>query len=111
MKGFIVIDLGGVKRGLKFGNRALLDIMAKHKIDAGIEFTFDLVCDLVWFGLLNNCMVNRTVVDFTIEDVMIWCDDLSNEDLTNVFNTFVSSYTGAETTETKPAKTTATKKK
>lgn len=111
MKGYIVIELGGVKRGLKFGNRALLDIMAKHKIDAGIEFTFDLVTDLVWFGLLNNYMVNRTVVDFTIEDVMIWCDDLANEDLTNVFNTFVSSYTGTENAETKPAKTTATKKK
>jgi hypothetical protein len=110
MKGYIQIELGGVNRGVKFGNRALLDIMAKHKIEAGIEFTFALIADLVYYGLLNNCMVKREDPNFTFEDVNVWCDDITNEDMMNVFNTFVASYTG-NVEETKPTKTNATKKK
>lgn len=110
MKGYIQIELGGVKRGVKFGNRALLDMVAKHNLNENSVFNFDLICDLVWFGLLNNCMVNRSEPDFTNEDVIIWCDDLSNETIKEVTEIFINSYNGT-LGETKPAKTTATKKK
>lgn len=110
MKGFITLKLGGVNRSIKFGNRALLDVLAKHNFSSGIEFTFDLVCDLVYFGLLNNCMINKINPDFTEEDVKIWCDDISNDEVMSVFNTFTASYTGVDTSE-ETKKTTATKKK
>lgn len=95
MNGYINIEIGGQKRGIKFGNRALLDIMSKHQLSGGnIKFSFDLVVDLVYYGLINNCMVKKQNVDFTEEEVGEWVDDMQLPDLMSVFNTFQASYAG-----------------
>lgn len=94
MKGYINIELGGVKRGIKFGNRALLDIMAKHQVNEGIKFSFDLVVDLVYFGLINNCMIKKENVDFALSDVEAWVDDVDMPLLLEIFQTFEASYSG-----------------
>lgn len=111
MNGYINIQLGGKKRGIKFGNRALLDVMAKHQVSEGIKFSFDLVVDLIYFGLINNCMIKRENVDFTEEDVVEWVDDMAMPDLLEVFNTFQASYSGeAEPGAKKITKSNAAKK-
>lgn len=102
--------LGGKTRGIKFGNRALLDIMTKHKFgtEAGIKFSFDVVVDLVYFGLLNNCLIKKENVDFTVDEVIEWVDDLPMTKLMEVFAAFQESYTGEKQENTK---STANKKK
>lgn len=94
MKGFTTLDLGGKKRGVKFGNRALLDFATKYNITNGeqLVFSFDVVGNLIYFGLLNNCMITRETPDFSIEDVFIWLDDVSIEVLMSVFVLFTESY-------------------
>lgn len=114
MKGYLNLNLGGVNRGIKFGNRALIDIMSKHQVSTGITFSFDLIVDLVYFGLLNNCMIKKENPDFTPEDVEQWVDDLEMPKLMEIFNTFEKSYSGEEVTPgepTKVAKLNAAKKK
>lgn len=94
MNGYVNIELGGKKRGIKFGNRALLDIMSKHQVTGDIKFSFDLVVDLIFFGLVNNCMIKKENVDFNEEDVAAWADDMALPDLMEVFNVFQKSYAG-----------------
>ena len=101
MNGYINIKLGDKNRGIKFGNRALLDVMAKHQIngEAGLKFSFDLLVSLVYFGLVNNCMVSKQNVDFTEEEVNQWVDDLPMPQLTEIFNVFQKSYAGEASDE------------
>lgn len=110
MNGYTQIELGGVKRGIKFGNRALLSVMQKHQVTGGIQFSFELVCDLIYFGMLNNCQNKKTEPDFTEAEVIEWVDDMPMAKLTEVFESFQGSFTtpGDATAVTK---TTATKKK
>lgn len=110
MKGYINLELGGVKRGIKFGNRALLDIMAKYQGFTTFTFSFDLVVDLVYYGLINNCANAKVNVDFSLEDVEQWVDDVPMPSLMEIFNTFQNSYAGDEPGDKKPAKLTAAKK-
>lgn len=94
MNGYINIELGGKARGIKFGNRALLDIMSKHQVSEGIKFSFDLVVDLIYFGLVNCCMIKKENVDFTENEVAEWVDDMPMEQLKEVFDAFQKSYSG-----------------
>jgi len=97
MNGYIQVALGGVKRGIKFGNRALLDVMAKHNNFAGgFVFSFDLLVDLVYFGMVNNCMVAKQNVDFDIDEVTQWVDDMDMDKLKEIFEVFKDSFTGPE---------------
>lgn len=94
MNGYINVELGGENRGIKFGNRALLDVMAKHQITGNIKFSFDLVVDLVFFGMVNNCMIKKQNPDFTEDQVTEWVDDMPMEKLLEIFNVFQASYSG-----------------
>ena len=92
MSGYIQIELGGVNRGLKFGNRALLNVMAKHKVDEGIKFSFELIVDLIYFALLNNCQIKKVDPDFSYEEVENWTDEIPMDQLMVVFNSFQGSF-------------------
>lgn len=111
MNGYINVELGGVNRGIKFGNRALLDVMSKHQITGGnIKFSFDLVADLIYFGLVNNCMIKKENVDFTDDDVAVWVDDMDMDKLLEIFQVFQTSYTDKTSSTKKIAKSEAAKK-
>lgn len=114
MNGYIQIELGGMNRGLKFGNRALLSVMQKHKVDQGISFSFELLVDLIYHALLNNCQVKKVEPDFTYTEVENWTDEMPMDKLLEIFNTFQGSFQTpavAGSTELKVTKTTATPKK
>jgi len=108
MNGYINIELGGQQRGLKFGNRMLLDVMKKHQVDANIKMSFDLIVDLVFGALMNNCERKKVDPDFTYEEVEQWVDDMPMTKMTEIFSSFTSSF-GEDGKEV--AKTTATRKK
>ena len=94
MNGYVNLNLGGVNRGLKFGNRALLNVMQIHQVDENLKFSFELIVDLVYYALLNNCLVKKTEADFTYEQVTEWVDDMPMAELTNVFQSFQASISG-----------------
>ncbi|MBO9671969.1 MAG: hypothetical protein J7577_00885 [Sphingobacteriaceae bacterium] len=71
---------------------ALLDLISKGKIGDKTEFSFDLIVDLVYSGLVNNCFNKKEDVDFDFEAVAVWVDDADFSDLMKVFETFQSSY-------------------
>lgn len=106
MNGYTTLELGGKKRGIKFGNRALLDFGAKHNIMNGepLVFSYEVIVDLVYFGLLNNCMVKRETPDFDHDDVQIWVDEAPLEKLMQVFGTFTDSYSAEEKPKGKASK-------
>lgn len=95
MNGYISLKIGGKVRGIKFGNRALLDLIAKHQLQEGVKFSFDLMVDLVYFGLLNNCRIKKEDPDFTADDVAEWVDnseELPLPKLMEIFEVFQKSF-------------------
>ena len=93
MKGYISLNIGGKTRGIKFGNMALLELISKGAIGDKTEFSFDLIVDLVYHGLLNNCFNKKEDPDFTFDEVSAWVDDAEFASLMQVFEVFQASYT------------------
>ena len=79
MTGYIQLELGGKKRGVKFGNYALIEY-SKLNNTGVVEFNeqnpIKLCADLVYCGLKNNSFIKKEIEDFTYEDVVSWVDDM-----------------------------------
>jgi hypothetical protein len=94
MTGYIQLELGGKKRGVKFGNYALMEY---SKLNGTGVAEFDetnpikLCADLVYCGLKNNCFIKKEIVDFTQEDVLLWVDDMPMSQITDIIQIFESS--------------------
>jgi hypothetical protein len=94
MTGYIQLELGGKKRGVKFGNYALMEY---SKITGTGVAEFDetnpikLCADLVYCGLKNNCFIKKEIEDFTQEDVLIWVDDMPMTKITEIIQVFEES--------------------
>ena len=76
MNSRIEINLGGKLRGIRF-NQISLEIFSKNIVPeaplaSSIYATF-------YAGLYGECVVKREDIDFTLEDVSGWVDDLYNE--------------------------------
>lgn len=104
MNNYISVELGGKVRGLKFGVRAILTAAKMLNISLS-ELKFDFSdfktqATVIYCGLVSNCALKREDIDFTIEDVEIWADDLSLIKLTEIFKVFADSLSG-EPSETK----------
>lgn len=107
MNGYLQIELGGKKQGLKFGNYALLAYSKLNgtapgqlrKVDDGEDPKAELsetdylklITDLVYVGLLNNYYVKRQEADFTMEDVLVWVDDMDLELMGEIVEVFTGS--------------------
>jgi hypothetical protein len=94
MTGYIQLELGGKKRGVKFGNYALMEY-SKLNNTGVVEFNdqnpIKLCADLVYCGLKNNCFIKKEIEDFTYDDVVIWVDDMPVEQITEVTKVFEAS--------------------
>jgi hypothetical protein len=94
MTGYIQLELGGKKRGLKFGNYALMEY-SKLNGTGVVEFNetnpIKLCADLVYCGLKNNCFIKKQVEDFTYEDVIGWVDGMPITQITEVTQAFEES--------------------
>ena len=87
----------------------MLDIMAKHQVIEGIKMSFELVVDLVYFAMLNNCLRKNTDPDFTYVEVNDWVDDAPMSKMLEIFEAFKTSFT-VEEQENTPVKKTGAKK-
>jgi len=96
MTGYTQLELGGKKRGIKFGNYALIEYSKLNGTDV-VEFNeqnaIKLCADLVYCGLKNNCFIKKEIEDFTQEDVLSWIDDMPMSQITDIIQIFESSVT------------------
>lgn len=94
MTGYIQLELGGKKRGVKFGNYALMEY-SKINNSGVAEFNEEnpikLCADLVYCGLKNNCFIKKELSDFTYDDVLSWVDDMAMTQITDVIKCFEDS--------------------
>ncbi len=94
MTGYIQLELGGKKRGVKFGNYALIEY-SKLNNTGVVEFNeqnpIKLCADLVYCGLKNNCFIKKETEDFTYEDVVMWVDDMPIQQITEITQVFEES--------------------
>jgi hypothetical protein len=94
MTGYIQLELGGKKRGIKFGNYALMEY---SKLNGTGVAEFDetnpikLCADLVYCGLKNNCFIKKEIEDFTQDDVLTWVDDMPMSQITDIIQVFEAS--------------------
>lgn len=94
MTGYIQLELGGKKRGIKFGNYALMEYSKLNGTDVA-EFNesnpIKLCADLVYCGLKNNCFIKKEIEDFTQDDVLAWVDDMPMSQITDIIQVFEES--------------------
>ena len=92
--GYIQLELGGKKRGIKFGNYALMEyskINGTGVVEFNEENPIKLCSDLIYCGLKNNSYIKKEIMDFTMDDVLIWVDDMPMSQVTDVINLFEES--------------------
>lgn len=83
------ITIGGKERGLKFNQMA---IILMHKMVDPEMYEITSVPSIVYAGLKANSYVKREEPDYTFEEVVDWCEKLSEEDI----NKAVAALTEAE---------------
>jgi hypothetical protein len=94
MTGYIQLELGGKKRGIKFGNYALIEyskLNNKGVVEFDEQNPIKLCADLIYCGLKNNYFIKREVEDFTYDDVIAWVDNMPIQQITEVTNVFEES--------------------
>lgn len=92
--GYIQLELGGKKRGVKIGNYALMEyskITGTGVLEFDNENPIKLCTDLIYCGLKNNAYIKKELVDFTMDDVLVWVDDMPIEQINDVINLFHES--------------------
>lgn len=94
MTGYIQLELGGKKRGVKFGNYALMEY-SKLNGTGVAEFNetnpIKLCADLVYCGLKNNCFIKKEIEDFNQDDVLAWVDDMPMSQISEIIQVFEAS--------------------
>lgn len=98
MNGYIVADIGGKKRGLKFGMYAVTMISRRigKFLEAGAEVTSQVAVEIFYAGLVNNCVVKESEQDFTYEQVTDWVEEMLYDEngqklIADVINEFQQS--------------------
>jgi hypothetical protein len=92
--GYIQLELGGKKRGIKFGNYALMEyskINGTGVVEFNEENPIKLCSDLIYCGLKNNSYIKKEIMDYTMDDVLVWVDDMPMSQVTDVINLFEES--------------------
>jgi hypothetical protein len=92
--GYIQLELGGKKRGIKFGNYALMEyskINGTGVVEFNEENPIKLCSDLIYCGLKNNSYIKKEIMDFTMDDVLVWVDDMPMSQVTDLISLFEES--------------------
>jgi len=92
--GYIQLELGGKKRGIKLGNYALMEyskINGTGVVEFNDENPIKLCTDLIYCGLKNNAYIKKEIMDYTMDDVLVWVDDMPIEQINDVINLFQES--------------------
>lgn len=98
-----IINIGGKNRTLRFGNYALMAYNALTQTKAleikEINETYqhiDFVRDVIYCGLVASHKVSKEEIDFTIDDVTIWVDEMDLSNIEIVIKDWTSSISSSE---------------
>lgn len=93
MHGIIEFEISGKKRGLKFGQYALLLASRKDECSLSQFFTRVLVdketlsfIHLLYGAAVSWCESKNKKIDFTVEDISEWINELGVERMTEYIN-------------------------
>jgi hypothetical protein len=99
---YIQVELGGEKRGLKYGLGALKHIKNLTSADPfaltakgasdNIEDQIEFAAIVFYAGLLSNCDSKKQEPDFTIEDVTRWVEEMPTGLIKHVVEFFGDAY-------------------
>jgi hypothetical protein len=96
--GYIAVNLGGRQRGIKFGMYAitLFNKLSENKLIAGEMLSLKQAVDLIYSGMVNNCVVKQEHPGFSYEEVTDWVEELffdaeGQQSIVEIINTFSES--------------------
>ena len=85
---YIQKEIGGRLRGLKFNTLSLREFMLKVDWE---RYAYTANYAMIWAGLFSNAYAKQEEVDFTFEQVIDWCDELTQTDFDEISNVMAST--------------------
>lgn len=102
LRGEVEVSIGGKPRLLKFGTNQLAIFTQMHKVDLSeADFGMHHLRDLIYSALVAGAKKQKQDVDFDEWTVGEWIDDLPDEDLQKIVDSFTNSLPKGEGDDTK----------
>lgn len=102
LRGEVEVSIGGKPRLLKFGTNQLAIFTQMHKVDLSeADFGMHHLRDLIYSALVAGAKKQKQDVDFDEWEVGEWIDDLPDEDLQKIVDSFTNSLPKGEGDDTK----------
>lgn len=102
LRGEVEVSIGGKPRLLKFGTNQLAIFTQMHKVDLSeADFGMHHLRDLIYSALVAGAKKNKEEVTFDEWEVGEWIDELPDEDLQKIVDSFTNSLPKGEGDDTK----------
>jgi len=102
LRGEVEVSIGGKPRLIKFGTNQLAIFTQMHNVDLSeADFGMHHLRDLIYSGLVAGAKKNKEKVDFDEWEVGEWIDELPDEDLQKIVDSFTKSLPEGEGDDTK----------
>jgi len=102
LRGEVEVSIGGKPRLLKFGTNQLAIFTQMHKVDLSeADFGMHHLRDLIYSALVAGAKKKKEAVEFDEWEVGEWIDDLPDEDLQKIVDSFTNSLPKGEGDDTK----------
>ncbi len=102
LRGEIEVSIGGKPRLVKFGTNQLAIFTQMHKVDLSeADFGMHHLRDLIYSALVAGAKKKKETVDFDEWEVGEWIDELPDEDLQKIIDSFTNSLPKGEGDDSK----------
>ncbi len=102
LRGEIEVSIGGKPRLVKFGTNQLAIFTQMHKVDLSeADFGMHHLRDLIYSALVAGAKKKKETVDFDEWEVGEWIDELPDEELQKIVDSFTNSLPQGEADSSK----------
>jgi len=102
LRGEIEVSIGGKPRLVKFGTNQLAIFTQMHKVDLSeADFGMHHLRDLIYSALVAGAKKQKQEVDFDEWEVGEWIDELPDEELQKIVDSFTNSLPKGEGDDSK----------
>jgi len=102
LRGEIEVSIGGKPRLVKFGTNQLAIFTQMHKVDLSeADFGMHHLRDLIYSALVAGAKKKKETVDFDEWEVGEWIDELPDEELQKIVDSFTNSQPKGEGDDSK----------
>jgi len=92
LRGEIEVSIGGKPRLVKFGTNQLAIFTQMHRVDLSeADFGMHHLRDLIYSALVAGAKKQKETVDFDEWEVGEWIDELPDEELQKIIDSFTNS--------------------